>query len=226
MRYRTTLLMSEFVTHDVKRFVFERPDVFSFTPGQGVELVIDEPKWRDEEGRPFTPTCLVTDRVLEFTIKRYADHPGVTDRLHQLQPGAALLLSEPFGTISFQGTGTFLAAGAGLTPFLAIFRQLAREGTLAGNTLIYSNKTPADVICERELVHYFGKRCLLTCTRVSAAGYDDRRIDRSLLKSKITDLNQFFYVCGPDAFVEDVNAALEELGVKAQSLVFERDEEE
>lgn len=226
MQYRTTLLMSEFVTHDVKHFLLERPDGFAFTPGQGVELVIDEPKWRDEEGRPFTPTCLVTDRVLQFTIKRYTDHPGVTDRLHSLQPGAALLLSEPFGTISYQGAGTFLAAGAGLTPFLAIFRQLAKEDKLAGNSLIYSNKTPADVICEKELVHYFGKRCQLTCTRASGQGYDNRRIDRRYLKEKISDLNQYFYVCGPDSFVEDVNAALAEMGLKAESLIFERDEEE
>lgn len=226
MQFRTTLLMSEFVTHDVKRFVLARPDGFSFTPGQGVELVIDEPKWRDEEGRPFTPTCLVTDRVLEFTIKRYAEGGGVTDRLHRLQPGVPLLLSEPFGTIAYQGAGTFLAAGAGLTPFLAIFRQLARDKTLAGNSLIYSNKTPADVICEKELSFYFGKRCLLTCTRVSAQGYDDRRIDRRYLEEKITDLNQYFYVCGPDPFVEDVNAALAGMGAKTDSLVFERDDEE
>jgi len=46
--------MTEFVTHDVKRFILNRPENFSFTPGQGVELVIDQGKWREEQGRPFT----------------------------------------------------------------------------------------------------------------------------------------------------------------------------
>jgi len=225
MQYATTLLMSQFVTHDVKRFLMERPEGFSWTPGQGVEVVIDEPGWRDEEGRPFTPTCLVSDRVLEFTIKRYKDHAGVTDRLHTLQAGAKLLLSKPFGTISYQGAGTFIAAGAGITPFLAIFRQLAADKGLAGSRLFYSNKTPSDVIYENELCHYFDERCLLTCTRANSPGYDDRHIDARYLKEKISDLRQHFYVCGPDAFVEDVNAALAEMGVEAQSLVFERDEE-
>jgi ferredoxin-NADP reductase len=55
MDHEVTLLMSEFVTHDVKRVIVSRPDGFSFTPGEGVELVINEPKWRTE-GRPFTPT--------------------------------------------------------------------------------------------------------------------------------------------------------------------------
>jgi len=225
MDFRATLLMRQFVTYDVKRFVLEKPDGFSFKAGQGVGVVIDEPNWREEEERPFTPTCLADDRALQFTIKRYVDHAGVTDRLHSLRPGATLLLSEPFGTINYQGPGTFIAAGAGITPFLAIFRQLAQDGALSGNSLIFSNKTPADVIYEKELRHYFADNCLLTCTRSSGPGYDNRRIDRRYLEEKIRDTKQKFYVCGPDAFVEDVNAYLQEIGVKAESLVFERDEE-
>lgn len=222
MQYRTTLLMSQFVTHDVKRFVCERPAGFSFVPGQGVEMVIDLPGWREEEGRPFTPTCLADDRVLEFTVKRYPDHAGVTDRLHALAPGDPLLLSEPFGTIAYQGAGTFIAAGAGLTPFLAIFRQLARQGGFAGCRLLYSNKTPADIICEKELRHYFGAAALFTCTRAAGPGCERRRIDRSLLEEKLGDRAGRFYVCGPDPFVEAITSALAGMGVAAASLVFEQ----
>ena len=102
--------------------------------------------------------------MLEFTIKCYSDHEGVTRALHRLAAGAELLLSEPFGTISYQGPGVFLAGGAGITPFMAILRERARAADLDGNTLIFSNKTPADVICEKELRHYLGGRCILTCT--------------------------------------------------------------
>jgi cytochrome-b5 reductase len=77
MTHEVTLLMSGFVTHDVRRFIVSRPDGFEFEPGQGVELAIDHPDWR-EEGRPFTPTSLDDDRVLEFTIKAYPAHKGVT----------------------------------------------------------------------------------------------------------------------------------------------------
>jgi len=130
MVHRTTILMTQFVTHDVKRFIVKKPETFNFTPGQGVELVVEEDKWREEEGRPFTPTCLVEDEVLEFNIKRYPDHKGVTDKLHTLKPGDSLLMSAPFGTISYKGPGVFIAGGAGVTPFLAIFRQLAVEGSI------------------------------------------------------------------------------------------------
>jgi len=222
MNYTVELLMSQFVTHDVKRFIVSKPPGFSVEPGQGVELAINRPGLSDQ-GRPFTPTGLADDRVLEFTIKGYADHAdGVTRLLHQLEPGAELLMSEPFGTIRYQGPGVFIAGGAGVTPFLAILRDLARRGELGGQTLIFSNKTPRDVICEKELRELLGERCLLLSTGVDAPGYEHRRVDRAYLREKIRDLDQRFYVCGPPPFMEAVNAALTDLGAQAESLVFER----
>lgn len=216
-----TLLMSEFVTHDVRRFLVSRPPGFNFEPGQGVELAINQTPWRDE-GRPFTPTSLADDGVLEFTIKRYADHEGVTRALHTLTPGTELLMTEPFGTIRYQGPGVFIAGGAGITPFLAILREQARAGSLDRHTLIFTNKTPADIICEKELRHILGDRCILTCTNAAAPGYEQHRIDRNYLADKIDDFKQHFYVCGPPGFMKAVNGALENLGARPSSLVFER----
>jgi cytochrome-b5 reductase len=221
MNHTVNLLMSQFVTHDVKRFIVSKPQGFSVAPGQGVELAINLPGL-SEQGRPFTPTGLAADRVLEFTIKGYADHASVTQALHQLEPGAELLMSEPFGTISYQGPGVFIAGGAGITPFLAILRELARKGELDRQTLIFSNKTPRDVICEKELRHLLGDRCILTCTGAAVPGYEQRRVDRAFLEEKIRDFDQRFYVCGPPAFMEAVNGALSDIGAPAESLVFER----
>ncbi len=221
MEHTVTLLMSQFVTHDVKRLIVSRPEGFAFVPGEGVELAIDRPGLSDR-GRPFTPTSLAADRVLEFTIKAYPDHPdSVTRALHALEPGAGLRMSDPFGTIRYRGPGTFIAGGAGITPFLAILRELARTGSLDGHALIYSNKTPADIICEKELRHLLGARCLLTCTQGAAPGHGHRRVDRAFLQESIADFGQHFYVCGPPAFTEAVNGALRALGAAPDSLVFE-----
>ena len=221
-QHAVTLLMSEFVTHDVKRLLVSRPTGFTFEAGQGVELAINQPEWQDE-GRPFTPTGLVDDKVLEFTIKRYPTHEGVTRELHTLAAGAELLMSEPFGTISYRGPGVFLAGGAGITPFIAILRAQVRESGLDAHALIFSNKTPADIICEKELRHYLGERCNLTCTDAEQArGYEHRRVDKAFLAEKINNFDQNFYVCGPPGFMEAVTAALKDLGADPQSLVFER----
>jgi len=186
MDHQVTLLMSEFVTRDVKRFILTRPEGFTLEPGQGVELAIDHPDWKGE-GRPFTPTSLEEDRVLEFTIKAYPDHDGVTKELHGLRPGAGLVMSEPFGTIGYKGRGVFIAGGAGVTPFIAILRRLACDGALKGHSLLFSNKTPADVICEKEFRHLLGGRCVLTCTEEAAPGYGGRRIDRDFLADYVDD---------------------------------------
>jgi len=213
--------MTEFVTHDVKRFILTKPRNFEYEPGQGVKMVINEPKWKNEESRPFTPTSLTGDKVLEFKIKKYSARKGVTDKLHSLEAGARLLISDVFGTITYKSPGIFIAAGAGVTPFIAITRQLAREGKLDSNSLIYSNKTPADVICEKELRHYFGLRCIMTCTQESVFGFENRRITKNFLKEKIQDFTQHFYVCGPDSFVKDIKSILKELGASPDSIVFE-----
>lgn len=221
MTYTVTLLMTEFVTHDVKRFIVDQPPGFNHQPGQGVELAINQPDWKDK-GRPFTPTSLAEDKVLEFTIKGYPDHHGVTEKLHTLRPGEELLMSEAFGTITYQGPGVFIAGGAGITPFMAIIRQLVHTGQLADNSLIFSNKTPADIICKKEFRHYFNDRCILTCTENSAVGYDNRLITKEFLQESIEDFNQRFYVCGPPRFTKDINSALVELGAKPDTLVFEQ----
>jgi ferredoxin-NADP reductase len=221
MDFTVTLLMSEYVTHDVKRFIVSKPKNFVHEPGQGVELVIDAPRWRDKEGRPFTPTSLPADRVLEFTIKRYPEHHGVTEQLHTLEPGAELLMSKPFGTIRYKGPGVFIAAGAGITPFLGILRQAARQGELQNQRLLFANKTAADIICEKELRHYLGEKCFFTLSREDVKGYRHGRIDSDLLRETISDFDRYFYVCGPDEFVADMNRLLKDFGAQPDLLVFE-----
>lgn len=220
MDHTAELLHTSFVTHDVARFVTTRPDDMEWRPGQGVEMALDRDGWRDE-GRPFTPTGRVDEPVLEFTIKAYPSHDGVTTRLHDLSPGARLHMSDPFGSIAWRGPGVFLAGGAGVTPFLAILREQADRGALDDSRLHFSNDTPADVICEKELRHLLGDRLALTCTRESAPGYDDRRIDRDYLRAEIDDFAGPFYVCGPPDFVDQLTADLEDLGADADDIVVE-----
>lgn len=221
MENTTELLLSAPVTHDTRRFILSRPEGFTFTPGQGVELAMTEGELAGE-GRPFTPTSLADDRVLEFVIKRYDDHPGVTRHLHTLLPGTTLTISEPFGTIAYQGPGVFIAGGAGITPFIAILRDLAHRGALGGHSLIFSNKTPADVICQQELFAYLGADSHFTCTETRVPGYESGRIDQAFLAERIRDFSQQFYVCGPPGFMDGVTRALEALGASPQNLVFER----
>src|SRR5688572_6994969 len=140
----------EQVTHDVKRFQCKKPEGYSFAPGQATEVSIKKKGW-EEERRPFTFTSLNEFPDLEFTIKIYSDHPGVTNELNTLQTGDELIIGDVWGAIEYKGLGYFIAGGAGITPFIAILRQLKKENKLEGNKLFFSNKTNQDIILEKEL---------------------------------------------------------------------------
>lgn len=196
MMLKAPILMTEFVTHDVKRFIVGKPKGFKFVPGQGALLAINKPGLR-EEAHPFTPTSLRDDPVIEFSIKGYPRRRGMTERLHRLAPGDELLIKAVFGDIRWKGPGVFIAAGAGITPFVAILRQLRKAGKLAGNTLLFSNKTWADIVLEREFRDYLGPRCIFTLTREKRPGYEHGRIGPRFLREKIRSFNGHFYVCGP-----------------------------
>ncbi|RRQ24526.1 flavodoxin reductase [Guyparkeria sp. SCN-R1] len=218
--FQTELLLREFVTHDVQRYILAKPDGYTFTPGQALELAIDEPQWRDQ-GRPFTLTNRVGDRVLELMIKSYGSHDGVTQHLAQAQPGQKLLISEPFDSFNYEGPGWFIAAGAGITPFLAIIRDLADRGQLDGQKLIYSNKTAGDIIQQRELEAAFGENAHFVCTREhSPLCTHSGHVDDGFIREHVRDLSDEFYVCGPPAFTEQVKKTLGDLGGNTQSMEF------
>jgi len=48
------------VTHNVKKFVVEKPSGYEFTPGHATEVSINKENWKEEK-RPFTFTSLNED---------------------------------------------------------------------------------------------------------------------------------------------------------------------
>lgn len=209
------------VTHDVKCFRLEKPAGFTFLPGQATDLSINRPG-REEDTRPFTFTALTDRPYLEFTIKRYTEHHGVTDMLHRLLPGDELIIREPWGAIAYKGPGYFIAGGAGITPFISIFRNLFDKKKIAGNRLIFSNKTAGDVIYEDELSKMLGTNAKFILTRDRKDGYESGRIDEKYIAEQVSDFKNNFYVCGPDPMVNEIVTILQKLGASVDSLVFEK----
>lgn len=209
------------VTHDVKSFRVEKPEGYSFIPGQATELSVNRPGM-EEEKRPFTFTSLNEDEFLEFTIKRYSDHHGVTDLLHQLQVGDEVILRDVWGAIEYKGPGYFIAGGAGITPFLSILRSLHKEGRADGNTLFFSNKTAADIIYEAELSGILGEAAVYILSKENNPAYLSGRIDAAFIREHVKDFSRHFYICGPDPMIAAIADLLEQSGASADAVVFEK----
>lgn len=215
------ILDTAFITHDVKRFTVEKPEGFRFIPGQAADISLNLPGWQ-EELHPFTFTSLNEWENLEFTIKIYNDRPGLTKILGYAEPGTELIMHEVFGTINYKGKGVFIAAGAGVTPFIAILRELNKTNQIKGNKLIFSNKTSQDVILEDEFSRMLKDDFVKVFTRENRPGFLGTRIGKDFLKENIGDFTQNFYICGPDPFVNDIKQFIIELGATPQTVVFEQ----
>ena len=216
------ILETRQVTHDVKQFRVEKPKGYQFVPGQATDMSINQPEWKDNK-HPFTFTGLNADPFLQFTIKGYPDRHGMTELLHQLKPGDELIIRDVWGAIEYRGPGVFLAGGAGITPFLAIFRQLHKDKAVSGNILFFSNKTVADIIEHEELLTILGTRAtFLLSNDPTASGYKHGRIDEHFLKDQISDFKQPFYICGPDEMVKDLSDLIKGMGASLESVIFEK----
>jgi ferredoxin-NADP reductase len=220
-KYIVKVLESNFITHDVKRFVVEKPPGYTFIPGQGTEVSVHLPEWKDQF-RPFTFTGLNKWDHLEFMIKIYPQYKSVTDMLGKTNAGHELIIGDVFGAIQYNHPGVFIAGGAGITPFMAIFRDLFDKNQLQGNKLLNSNKTIQDVMMGEELQNMLKENFVNIFTREQVIGFVSRRIDRNFLIENIADFGQDFYVCGPEMFVKDIQSLLLGLGVQPASLIIEK----
>lgn len=222
MSYKVEILEIQDITHDVRVYTFEKPEGYSFTPGQATEVAIDKEGWRDEK-RPFTFTSLPNEDHLQFVIKSYPDHNAVTEQISQLERGDQFLIDDAWGTIEYKGEGVFLAGGAGVTPFIAIFRDLHAKNEIGSNTLIFSNKTEDDIILKEEFEEMLGDQLVNVITDEPTDDhiYLDGFINKEFLANQIDDFDQPFYVCGPPAFNDAMIKYLKGLGANPEALVFE-----
>ena len=205
------------VTHDVKRFRTDKPSNYSFTPGHATEVSINKENWKDEK-RPFTFTSLNQDPFLEFTIKIYPDHNGVTEQLGKLKPGDELIIRDTWGAIEYKGPGYIIAGGAGITPYLAMLRDLQRESRNSGIRLFFSNKTDKDIIRKDELDAILGENAKYVITDQSDTDYMNAYIDKDFLLENVEDFDSQFYVCGPPEMTKKIGEILEELGAPGDSI--------
>jgi len=208
------------ITYNVLQIVAEKPEHYRFTPGQAVEVSINKDGWRGEK-RPFTFTSLPDYEFLEFTIKTRPSNKSVTNELLKMEINDELILHDVFGNIAYKGEGVFIAGGAGVTPFISIFRYLMSENKTGANKLIFANNTKADIIFETEFRNLLGDNFINILTHEIIEGYGHGLITEDFLKANITDFSKYFYLCGPPPMMEEVEKLLLNLGVSEKSIIKE-----
>ncbi|MUH34597.1 flavodoxin reductase [Zobellia amurskyensis] len=210
----------KFINYNVLQIKTDRPEGYEFKPGQATEMSINTEQWK-EETRPFTFTSLPQDDYLEFTIKVYPDHNGMTEQLSRCKEGDELILRDVFGAIQYKGKGTFLAGGAGVTPFISILRSLEMQNDLVKNALIFANKAEKDIFLRDEFENLLGRNYVNVLSEENIAKYAHGHIDENFMRSTISDYSQYFYVCGPPEMTDKVVEDLKKLGATDDRIIIE-----
>ena len=204
-----------------------------FQPGQHLNVSADV------DGRRVTRSYSLTDIPrrdgrIAITVKRVDGGRLSTQLCDQTRVGDVLELGEAFGDMTLPGSGQgaqgpegrwlFLAAGSGITPLMALTRQLAAQGMPVGVKLIYWAKTRAEFCFAAELraltrqhprlqVHF-------VVTHEAAQGTDEHEgfIDHTLLTrlcgtagtdnsgSATAWADRQVLACGPGGFVDAARA--------------------
>ena len=210
----------EHLTHDVLRLVLNKPVGLTYIPGQAADIALNKPDW-NEKKNCFTFTSLPEDDHIEFTIKTYPEHHGMTNELLSAQPGDEVIIYDSFGDIYFKGPGIFIAGGAGVTPFIAILKNLQKQNKLEGNKLIFANNGKADIILEDYFDSMLDKDFINVLSNEDLDGYEHGYISPELIKKYSEDNLKYYYLCGPPPMMEAVEGHLASLGVSEDFIVKE-----
>ncbi|MFN3408974.1 MAG: ferredoxin--NADP reductase [Limisphaerales bacterium] len=218
---------------DVKLIRLKWPEGYApeFQTGQFITL-----NWPDTPSykRAYSIcSCALDHGYFEIAVKRegkmgtrLVDWAKAGDRLQVLPPAGKFLPAlEPGKHL------ICLAGGSGVTPFRAFAREATRRQLDTRLTILYSVRTPGDIIFKNEFLRLEDEnphvRFQVTCTRLAPADpWPGRRgrIDAAWIQSHVADLKStVFYACGPTAFVETVEQmVVHDLGASKNQMKTEK----
>lgn len=114
------------ITHDVLQIDVEKLVPFSFNPGKATGISINKEGLHDKTG-PVTFTSSSKEKHLQFLIKTYPSHKGITNELLHLKKNDELILHDVFGAIARTRAWAFLSPAARVlrhvSPNSGIFSQ-------------------------------------------------------------------------------------------------------
>jgi ferredoxin-NADP reductase len=166
--------------------------------------------------------------AVELTVQAVPDGEVSPFLVNDLAVGDSVELRGPLGGwFVWRTTQTepvlLVAGGAGIVPLMAMVRTRQRAETTAPFRLIYSVRTPADVIYADELTAGAGAEVAFVYTRSSPTGTPHRLMDDDLMAHGWpADRMPTCYVCGPTGFVEAAAMHLLAAGHRAHRIRTER----
>jgi ferredoxin-NADP reductase len=209
-------------TPRVKSFLISLPMWMEHLPGQHYDLRLTAPDgYRAQRSYSVASSPLDVGEI-ELTIDRL-DDGEVSPYFHDVvEEGDRVEVRGPF-TSYFVWRGEhpvlLVGGGSGVVPLMAMLRHRRRTMPELPMRLVYSVRTPEDVIYADEL----GDDATLTFTREPPEGWQGHvgRIDPELIGNAEAEMGTAF-LCGSNGFVESASELLLAAGFEPQRIRTER----
>ncbi len=162
---------------------------------------------------------------LEITVEQLPDGEVSPYLTMEVRPGDRLEFRGPIGgyfvwEAGMGGPVLLIAGGSGVVPLMAMIRHRVAAGSDVPIRLLYSARSPEDIIYRAELERLSatvpGFELIYTFTRSHPTGWTGyrRRVDQEMLRDVARPPvdRTLAFVCGPTRFVEVVAGGLGNLG--------------
>lgn len=227
-------------TEDAVSVAFEIPSDlladYSYTSGQYLTLrsVVNGEDIR----RSYSLCSAPYENEWRVAVKQVEEGKFSTFVNADLKVGDQLEVMTPMGTFAVHTNPTaqksyvLFAAGSGITPILAILKQVLHDEPLSDVTLFYGNKNFSSIIFREEieaLKNQFMSR--LRVIHVLSRESLGNKIQKGRIDGqKCADLHQAFltnwnisevFICGPEEMILEVKESLDNLGVAKEKVHFE-----
>jgi ferredoxin-NADP reductase len=209
-------------TPRVKSFRFALPMWMPHLPGQHYDVRLTAPDgYRAQRSYSVTSSPL-DEGEIELTIDRL-DGGEVSPYFHDVVvEGDEVELRGPFASYFVwrgESPALLIGGGSGVAPLMGMLRHRRRAHPDAEMRLVYSTRSPEEVIYADEL----GEEATVTLTREAPDEWSGARgrIASDLLEPLVYDMGPAF-ICGSNGFVENASQLLLSLGYDASRVRTER----
>jgi ferredoxin-NADP reductase len=218
-------------TATARTLVLDVPDWPGHVAGQHVAV-----KLTAEDGysaqRDYSIASAPEPGRLEITVQRLDDGEVSPYLTETAEPGDQFEVRGPIGgwfawDAAAERPLLLLAGGSGIVPLMSMIRAHDQAGSKVPVRLIYSARTPTDVIYAAELserVQHGSLDLTYLYTRAAAPGAHFGRIDATVVAEAAfpPQSHPAIYVCGPSGFVESAASLLVAAGHPAGTVRTER----
>ena len=212
------LLSKEIIADKTLLLTFEKPKGLTYKAGQYAVLQLHTPIYThlDMPLRPLSMVSHPSQATLKFAMR--ISNSSFKRSIMDMSVGDKATIFAPMGDFTLRNNShvVFFVAGIGITPVVAMLKELELQHFIGHVTLCYSCKNESAAAFHKDL-----KQCSLpNYTYLPVFTQTQKRIDKTYISKHILYLlDSQCYIVGTHSFVKEIETILLEQGIHRGAIV-------